>query len=258
MEDNKFTNKSNIEYPLEEDFVDIKVLNNNTRLLDTKKANLSDLQNVAKESEPKFIENSVKAIEDRMDKQNWLALPNLKAIHKQIPTDSITSTEVEVYSVTGKGSLVCAMANIYTSDKTFYLKIEVDNNILFNVKVKFERSMGGINYYLGILNDTKYTNLRQVNGNIYRQITLARAKASNNLAPIDVIYENVVTLSNGLYIIDATNVHKENITGQSYGLPATAVVDKPIKFNTGFKIYIGADTIIDNDPSIRLIYNIYG
>ena len=53
MENNKFTNKQELEYPTEEDFVDVKVLNNNTRLLSEQKADIADievrLQGLAKE-----------------------------------------------------------------------------------------------------------------------------------------------------------------------------------------------------------------
>ena len=284
MTDDKFTNKSDIEYPLENDFVDIKVLNNNTKILDDKKANTADLKDVARESQPRAIENGItsiknsvdanlqevaketeqysienklKTIEDRMSKENWLALPNLKAVYKQIPKAKIQTPETEIYSVTGKGNLICVMANVYTSKQTFYLKIEIDDQVIFNVKVNFDRSLGGRNYYLGILNDTYYTNLKQNNNSIYRQIALARATSSNNSAPIDIIYENLINLSNNLYTVDASTIHQENITGQSYVLPATAIIKTPIKFNNKLKIFMGADAKLnESDPSLSLIYNL--
>ena len=61
--DNTFTNEDEIRYPTEDDLVDIKVLNNNIRLLDEQKAGGADLQNVAKETTPKNIENIVKNIQ---------------------------------------------------------------------------------------------------------------------------------------------------------------------------------------------------
>lgn len=62
--DNTFTNENEIRYPTEDDFVDIKVLNNNIRLLDEQKVGGTDLQNVAKETTPKNIENIVKATQN--------------------------------------------------------------------------------------------------------------------------------------------------------------------------------------------------
>lgn len=58
---NTFTNEDEIRYPTEDDLVDIKVLNNNIRLLDETKAGGTDLENVARETTPKNIENIVKA-----------------------------------------------------------------------------------------------------------------------------------------------------------------------------------------------------
>ena len=62
--DNTFTNEDEIRYPTEDDLVDIKVLNNNIRLLDEQKAGGADLQNVAKETTPKNIENIVKSTQN--------------------------------------------------------------------------------------------------------------------------------------------------------------------------------------------------
>ena len=70
MEDNKFTNKEELEYPTEDDFVDVKVLNNNTRLLSEKKADIADievsLQGVAKERTEYSIEDKVKGLETKI------------------------------------------------------------------------------------------------------------------------------------------------------------------------------------------------
>lgn len=60
--DDRFTNKEELEYSLENDLVNIKVLNNNTKLLDEKKADIASLNNVARESTPMAIENAVKNI----------------------------------------------------------------------------------------------------------------------------------------------------------------------------------------------------
>ena len=61
-EEDRFTNEEDIKYPSINDYVDIKVLNNNTKLLDEKKADIASLNNVARESTPMAIENAVKNI----------------------------------------------------------------------------------------------------------------------------------------------------------------------------------------------------
>ena len=59
MSDNKFTNDVEIVYPTLNDVADIRVINNNIKILNEQKASLDNLENVARESSPKNIESKV-------------------------------------------------------------------------------------------------------------------------------------------------------------------------------------------------------
>lgn len=63
LQDDIFTNKQSLQYPTEDDFVDIKILNNNTKILNETKADISSLLDVAKETTPKNIENITKNVQ---------------------------------------------------------------------------------------------------------------------------------------------------------------------------------------------------
>lgn len=78
--DNTFTNEDEIRYPTEDDLVDIKVLNNNIRLLDETKAGGTDLKNVARETTPKNIENGISNLKRTVDTIN----SNVNSINSNI------------------------------------------------------------------------------------------------------------------------------------------------------------------------------
>lgn len=59
MADDIFTNLDYLEYPLLEDEVDVRVLNNNTRLLASQQFDTSVLDGIAKETSPYKIENAI-------------------------------------------------------------------------------------------------------------------------------------------------------------------------------------------------------
>lgn len=65
-EDDQFTNRDELEYPLEDDFINIKVLNNNIKLLNEKKASISNLEDTARETQKLIIENTVKSIDRKV------------------------------------------------------------------------------------------------------------------------------------------------------------------------------------------------
>ena len=96
LDENKFTNESELEYPTEEDFIDIKVLNNNTRLLNEKKVDIESIENVARESTPMAIENAVK--------NNWYPkLLNLIFLLFKIKYSIIPHTNIPEYK-----SFICS------------------------------------------------------------------------------------------------------------------------------------------------------
>ena len=176
MTNDKFTNKSDIEYPLEEDFVGIKVLNNNTRLLDEKKANINDIENrlqrVAKESSEysiedkiKNIETKVKNIEDKIKniEEPLSTLPNRKCIHI-VDNNNITATRKEYFSVDGKsGNLVMldAWFSTYTNEggyifKNTRLEIEIDGQNIYDIHLTNCRAKGNNVVKCGILNPSLF------------------------------------------------------------------------------------------------------
>ena len=59
IEDETFTNDVEIVYPTLNDVADIRVINNNIKILNEQKASLDNLENVARESSPKNIESKV-------------------------------------------------------------------------------------------------------------------------------------------------------------------------------------------------------
>lgn len=90
----QFTNKEELEYPTEDDFVDVKILNNNTKILSEKKANIDSLIDVARESEPKAIENAVKNIRNDISQ-------NLQGVAKERSEYSIENKLQEVDTKVG-------------------------------------------------------------------------------------------------------------------------------------------------------------
>ena len=98
--DDKFTNKEEIEYPLETDIVNIKVLNNNTKLLDEKKVNICDiqesLQGIAKETSQYNIENKIKQVENDVRHIKG-ALGTGNSVIKSIQRGTFTMASTERY-----------------------------------------------------------------------------------------------------------------------------------------------------------------
>ncbi|MFI3230476.1 MAG: hypothetical protein R3Y29_02865, partial [bacterium] len=59
MDDNLFTNESEIQYPSINDSIDIRVLNNNTKLLSEQSIDLSEIDDIARESTNYAIESKI-------------------------------------------------------------------------------------------------------------------------------------------------------------------------------------------------------
>lgn len=140
--DNKFTNSGSIQYPLETDVVDVKVLNNNTRLLDEKKLEVKDLTSVAKEetsqqiltninnidgqvsnnlvgvakeTTPKNIENQIAELKDAYDGGiGWFGAENTKIVQTswKIGNMAVNSLKSrELVSIGGSGKFIGACVN---------------------------------------------------------------------------------------------------------------------------------------------------
>lgn len=182
--DDKFTNKEELEYSLENDLVNVKVLNNNTKLLDEKKADIASLNNVARESTPMAIENAVKnisndvsqnlqgvakersdySIEDKVKELSvelndikkrltkYYTLPNLKAKRVDIKQDTGAFSNKLVVDITGKGYLCSVVDRLdFTSYNSPYIvnlgtrfKIVVDDKTIFDFQLT-DSSTGRLN-----------------------------------------------------------------------------------------------------------------
>lgn len=147
MENNKFTNKQELEYPTEEDFVDVKVLNNNTRLLSEQKADIADievsLQGVAKERTEYSIEDRIKNLEENIPKFYYDLYYNQVT---KTPSSLNINQETLFSQVTGEGELthcyirISGTGSSAISTPTYRLKIVVDDEIKIFHKVHFSGS----------------------------------------------------------------------------------------------------------------------
>ena len=269
--DNVFTNKEELEYPLETDLVNIKVLNNNTRLLDEKKADISDievsLQGVAKERSEYSIENKVKEIENKLilleEKEklkNWTLLPNLKSNAVGI-NNSGSRALVEV---SGKGHLVyCVFGNLVngTAGSQSY-KVEIDGKVIFDTKVNFSNTYIDRHpkvSHVGIVNTCVYTYLDsvfknallipilQTNGVPYKICLTAPKEAIKPLGT------NKHTVSNNSYRIGNYSTDNE------FYVPLQVRLDEPLRFEKSLKItYYDTQglTTSGNTLACNYVYNL--
>lgn len=126
LEDDKFTNKEQLEYPLETDIVNIKVLNNNTKLLDEKISQMTgnignNLRNIAQESSPKYIENQVKKIDTVLSKVNSMDNGNTSGKFDMYKVVGVR--EVEIYStipVNGSSDYTTTISHTVRDSGYFY------------------------------------------------------------------------------------------------------------------------------------------
>ena len=261
-EDKQFTNKEELEYPTEDDFVDVKILNNNTRLLSEKKADISDieesLQGVAKERSEYSIEDKVKELdkkiqrlEDRESKKNWANLPNLK-INR---TSKILTEKKEnvILEVTGSGNLVMAIGWFQTYDNKFNMKVTLDDEIIYNVDV--DTAETGNNTQIGILNNTISTNNRTyVNGKGYQYIfkELFLCDDEKNFFSLDFYYGKLRNLSSELIQVKSKDYY---FSTHKMNLPATVLTKEPIKFNKNFKVTV--TPISNNARELKVQFQMY-
>ena len=108
--DDQFTNKDELEYPFESDYVNVKVLNNNTKLLDEKKANISDLADVSRETEKLIIENTVKSINQKVGNIGNDLDSKLKDVARESSKLKIENTLLDILSKVG--SLITETSSI--------------------------------------------------------------------------------------------------------------------------------------------------
>ncbi|WP_317368621.1 hypothetical protein [uncultured Tyzzerella sp.] len=297
MEDNKFTNKSNIEYPLEEDFVDIKVLNNNTRLLDTKKANISDLedvarestpmaienaiknisndvsqnlQNVAKESEPNIIESKIIELENRLNSfiekdkiKNWYTLPNLKKEFKRVQRDEV------LLEVNGKGHLIMAVfydlahKTYAPKDNSQSYKVEIDDRVIFDIKIDFSTLPYSTNVYsqIGIVNTNVTPTFDNRTNNSFSipfyPILSGFTDEIEDRAYLEPNSQSLISLDGKNRRLN-TDSGQLNQSGHNWHIfvPAQANVDYPIKFLNKLKISTYETTYSTGFVNSFILYNL--
>ena len=147
VSNDKFTSSDTIHYPSENDYVDVKILNTNIKILDEKKANLENLNNVAKERSKYAIENMIKNIDNKITSleintyQDLLKLPN-RCGHQIYEQYNIPKgKKKEYFSVTGGGHLVAFEIYLPTyyqesSENMFKdsrVEVEVDGQNIYNL-----------------------------------------------------------------------------------------------------------------------------
>ena len=267
--DRQFTNKEELEYPTEDDFVDVKVLNNNTKILSEKKANIDSLTDVARESEPRAIENAVKSIkndvsqnlqgvakerstysiedkvkeldrkvqylEEREKGRCWPELPNKKFSYIQ-KNFSGTTKEYTFLEVNGNGNLIFAIANIVVANGVgkVEFKISIDDNTIFHTEIDFTNYTGRT-VYLGILNNdfiTSYDGNSRYLGFFYYKNTISKFDTVGFDVTKLTEMTNFIELSNNKVVVSAINFIKQNAS------VATNITKKLIPFKNKLKVTV--------------------
>lgn len=274
--DDKFTNKEELEYPSEKDIVDIKVLNNNTKLLDNKKADISSietaLQGISKERSEYSIEDKVKeldkkfqAFEEAERKKKWLSLPNLKTNEFYRKNEHSSFTELEIINVQGSGYFILAISTIIDSithnSKKLQFKIQIDEEIIYDVTINDnhtpEYGHSSRQWELGIVNDVEYTSFTQLGNNIYKAIDACWDKGSGNNK---TLFSNFIRFEVPTLTLPVKN---KTINADEYGealktstiRPIHALSREPIRFNRNLKVivahndafFVGVKTIYSLD-----------
>lgn len=283
--DDKFTNKEELEYPSENDFVDIKVLNNNTKLLDNKKADISSvetaLQGLAKERSEYSIEDKVKELDKKFQmfeeterKRNWLSLPNLKTEIYNKSNSNSSFTEAELLNVIGGGHLIIGIARFtYNASspynpKKMQFKIQVDDEIIYDASIvdNYESTGWSRFWQLGITNDTKYTSLttiepyKDVNNNKKTYKTLdtywdLTGGSNKKYDPFKLIYGvPLISLPVKNKTFNVNDYGDKQMVGQNVSPIGVAISKEPIRFNNSLKIIAAHDATVQ--VYANLIYSL--
>lgn len=255
MENNKFTNKQELEYPTEEDFVDVKVLNNNTRILSKQKADIADievsLQGLAKERSEYSIEDKVKNLEDNISKF-YYDLTQM-VVSKQISNIS-TSQEILLGEITGEGELIhCyldfqGIGSSSVDTPTFKFKIVVDGQIkvFHNVCYSGNNQLADIGFFSKVNILSYRSNKRQPTSTdtelfptsflpFTKHLSNGQSQGTNKLiiAPRNYIMHPISPQEKKLYV--------NGIGSEMYCTQGTLEL-KPIKYKNKVQIYF---TLLD-------------
>ncbi len=263
--DDKFTNREEIEYPSEDDIVDVKVLNNNTRLLSEKKADISDiedsLQGVAKERSEYSIEDKVKELgtkiqylEDKEKRKNWTLLPNIKTVDLYGIRFSDFNSSKELLNINGSGHLILAVFRTDNKVGRIDFKIEIDDEIIYNV----DFDLNGAKYgsCLGLINENYINDYYMPGESVRKVINLLHTSTRNFYIELRSLTKQCrwASLSKNKISIKATDIYY----GSHLAAPATVLLETPIKFNRNIKVtLVDNNTVADEYPvSFQCIYNL--
>ena len=261
MEDNKFTNKEELEYPTEDDFVDVKVLNNNTRLLSEKKADIDDievsLQGVAKERTEYSIEDKVKSLEQKIliiEEYIPKLYYNLRGNRGNVGGSSKPfniDRKNLIFSITGSGELLHSLVWInHFADKgnlNFKTELIVDGktvslNNFKNIPSSLYSSKSY--YFYGYFSRANITK-GYITSKYYYPVSrsIMRGSSNNYLTPVSIVFAfndyGIFSISEEENQISTYGGYDTSLHDASQGCNITGTVsDLPIKFEKSVEFYI--------------------
>lgn len=261
MEDNKFTNKEELEYPTEDDFVDVKVLNNNTRLLSEQKADIDDievsLQGVAKERTEYSIEDKVKSLEQKiLNIEEYIPklYYNLRGNRGNVGGSSKPfniDRKNLIFSITGSGELLHSLVWInHFADKgnlNFKTELIVDGktvslNNFKNIPSSLYSSKSY--YFYGYFSRANITRGYITSKYYYPESrSIMRGSSDNFVSPVPVVFAfndyGIFGISEKENQISSYGAYDTNLHEFNEGCNITGTVsDLPIKFKKSVEFYI--------------------
>ena len=282
QEDKQFTNKEELEYPTEDDFVDVKVLNNNTKILSEKKADIDSLLDVARESEPKAIENAVKNIkndvsqnlqgvakerstysienkvtelerkiqylEDKEKRKNWASLPNIKFLDLYAMKFSDFSNSKELLNITGSGDLIMVMLDLNSNTGKVDFKIEIDGEPIYDVNINLTGAKTPVR--LGLLNENCNNNVAVLGDELRPRVQLLNTSTRYFNLQTYLLKQQCrwTTLSKQKKYLRVSDFHYLN-----QGIaPATVLLETPIKFTKNLKISIADNNTVTDSSNFYI------
>lgn len=191
IKENKIKNRTkrdilqsnNIYYPKKTDYVDIDVLNNNTKILDEKKLEKSDLSDIAKENTSQRIEDKVSGLESKLNS-------SLSGVAK----------ERSAYNIENK---VDSLESKLNSGLSGVAKENTSNQILTgvsNIKNVVNSSLNGVAKERSTYNiENKVNSLESKLSSLESKLN----SLSNNIKPsgVKAVYRGSSSIYNGQFVV---------------------------------------------------------
>lgn len=279
--DNVFTNKEELEYPLETDLVNIKVLNNNTRLLDEKKADISDievsLQGVAKERSEYSIEDRIKKLEENIKK--IIPNNNEELLVSSVSNSNTINLDSEnlIFQIDGAGEIFqCFQQVTFHSDNEkleFEMRMEIDGVtiLFFECKTTTNSSYRSRTGYVGMFSESNIVGVSSAfqNGfggsssnDNWRQYKIARVIGKHITSPQNFIKRDIVLAPNSMYNIAGFKQEKQTLSlGADRDYQTTIVGGvSPVtfEFKKSFKLYFKPKTEQSKKGNFECYYKLKG